>query len=105
MVTRGSQAIDATTGRASVVTTDYPYTSGVVQTLTNLELWRLPEGERQEGQIAIWTRFDLTSGAGATDADIVTWRGRKYVVCQVDDWSEYGLGYIRARCKLLQLNP
>lgn len=57
----------------------------------------LPEGERTEGAIAIYTRAPLISSNDETglESDRVVWNGREYRVRIVEDWTQ-SFGYARA---------
>ena len=72
------------------------------------DLKRMPEAARMSGAITIHTTFRLTSGGlqpdGTTaDADIVTWQGRKWSVLSIDDWTQFGAGFVRASATMLSL--
>lgn len=102
-VTRKTATVD-THGRANFVTSVYPNVVAVVVAASKAELVRTPEGEMTAGDIMVVTKFNLSSGDGAETADIVNWNGRNYTVVQTDDYSRYGVGFVSATCKQLQLN-
>ena len=79
--------------------------NGVVLPMGTKELIRLPEADRVQGQILVYTQYRLTSGEAGTAADIVRWRNNDYTVVSADDYSEFGAGYIEARCKLNPVRP
>ena len=66
----------------------------------------LPEEERQEACIVIYTDYPLSTGtledAGAsfTGADRIHWNGQNWRVVKVRDWSAFG--YVQAYAVLLQ---
>lgn len=73
-------------------------------------LRRLDDGSRIEAFIDIWTQYPLTAGTKANDttsraADIITWRGRSYTVAMVEDYSDFGAGFLHVSADLLPLNP
>lgn len=73
-------------------------------------LRRLDDGSRIEAFIDIWTQYPLTGGTKASDttsraADIITWRGRSYTVAMVEDYSDFGAGFLHVSADLLPLNP
>ena len=73
-------------------------------------LRRLDDGSRVEAFIDVYTTFSLTQGVKSTDtsstaADVITWRGRRYTVAQVENWTGFGAGFVHASCDLLDLNP
>jgi hypothetical protein len=87
---------------------DYQGVTGVVTAVRGRELERFPEEERLSGAIQIYTKFRLTGGKGATSADEIEWPVKSnvyYIVIQVDDWSQFGRGFVQAICVLGQLNP
>jgi hypothetical protein len=45
----------------------------------------------------------LTAGgpAGTTPADLVVWKGARYTVVNVDDYSHFGAGFVAATCDLI----
>lgn len=78
-------------GAASVSTL-----SAVVQPLRPREMFQLPEAERSEEAIAIFTLAALrTSTPAGLEADRVTWAGRVWRVVLVEDWTAQA-GYARA---------
>ena len=66
----------------------------------------LPEEEKSETFIAVYTDYPLSTGtpedAGAsfTGADRIHWNGQTWRVVKVRDWSAFG--YVRAYAVLLQ---
>lgn len=73
-------------------------------------LRRADDGARLDAYIDIYTQAALTNGYKTDDtlsqlADVVTWRNRSYTVMVIEDWSNYGSGFIKASCDLLALNP
>lgn len=77
---------------------------GVVEAAASLTLQRLAEGSRQGGAIHIYTRYRLSDGRGNEEAHVVLWNGAHYTVVSVDDWSQFGAGYVRATCDLTDIN-
>lgn len=77
--------------------------AGVVTSDNGDLLERSPEGERIKGNMTIHTRFPLDDGSSVNAADIVQWRGRRYTVTVVNDWSHFGRGFICATCDLIPL--
>lgn len=96
-VTVGSNGIATQT----TVTTAF---SGVVTSNTGDILERMTDGERIKGSITIHTKTVLNDGATGTTADIVQWRGRRYTVSNVNDYSHFGRGFIAANCDLIPLS-
>lgn len=79
--------------------------SGVITQGGGDILDRAGDAEKIHGNITIYTLGDLTAGSGTTGADEVVWMGRRYVVDNVSDWSNYGAGFISASCSLKPLSP
>ncbi len=66
-------------------------------------LERIAQGERIVGSILIHSRFPLMDGKAGYTADVVQWRGRRYTVSQVNDYSHFGRGFVCATCDILPL--
>lgn len=77
--------------------------SGVVTSDNGDLLERGGDGERIKGNINIHTRFPLDDGNSINGADIVQWKGRRYTVTVVNDWSHFGRGFVVATCDLIPL--
>lgn len=77
--------------------------SGVVTNDSGDILERIAEGERTNGSITIHTTFVLIDGAAGYTADVVQWRGRRYTVSNVADYSNFGRGFVAASCDLIPL--
>lgn len=67
-------------------------------------LTRLPESSYVLGTITVHSVFPLLDGRTGTDADIVTWKGRRYTVTNVNDYSTWGAGFTAATCVPLALS-
>jgi len=76
---------------------------GVVTSNKGDILERLADSERIKGSITIHSRFVLNDGSTGTTADIVQWRGRRYTVSNVNDYSHFGRGFVCATCDLIPL--
>jgi hypothetical protein len=65
---------------------------GVPQTATDEEMMKVDEGRRARGGIRIYTDVELrtVSVDGATQPDIVLWKGERWQVEQIDNWSDIG---------------
>jgi galactose-6-phosphate isomerase len=118
---RSSQVV-GNDGMANNTPTSIPF-SGVVTSYEGSVLERFAEGERIKGSIMVITGFRLQDGrgtnpdgecvaamsppvAGATGltADIVVWNHRQFTVANVNDYSQYGPGFVEARCDLRELS-
>lgn len=78
--------------------------SGVVTSDKGDVLERLAAGERIVGNIMITTRFRLRDGKSGYSADIVTVCGKNYTVSSVNDYSQYGRGFVEATCDAMPLS-
>lgn len=82
---------------------------GSVQPATSNELQRMPDLERISGAITVRTPFALIAGGKDPvtgldrTADIVTWKGVQYTVESVQDYSDFGGGYVEALCSRIDL--
>lgn len=81
-----------------------------IQPLKDHELMQFPESERTK----VWFKFYTESyvrtekeGLGGWDADELTWKGDRYKVMKVQDWTaSMGiLEHCRAFCVRLELTP
>ena len=90
-------------GMATNAVTQMPF-AGVVTSDNGDILERNPDGERVKGNLTIHTRFPLDDGSAMNAADIVQWRGRRYTVTVVNDWSHFGRGFVCATCDLIPLS-
>jgi hypothetical protein len=77
---------------------------GSVQTNADAVLDRTPTGERVRGAIIVHTKFRLIAGDDEHTADILTFKGRRFTVAEVADWSHFGRGFVAATCDLLPLS-
>lgn len=96
-------------GRPTNTTTGPVPALGVVQPGKST-MRRLDDGSRITAFIDIWTQYPLTAGTKASDsssraADVIAWHGRQFTVAMVEDWTDFGAGYLHAECDLLPLNP
>lgn len=89
-------------GRSTVVEAA-PVPLRAVVTVDPASLRRLPDGTRAQMAIMVWTRTELVSVQTGRPADSVLWRGRRYQVMSVSDWSTYGQGFYSASCDLVGL--
>jgi galactose-6-phosphate isomerase len=103
-VIRTAQAVGST-GRATGTPATTSGVIGVIVPLSTTELDRFPEGERLHGRVRVITTFRLSSGDAPSTADIVVWKGRQWTVVQVNDYSEFGAGFMDATCEMRPLNP
>jgi galactose-6-phosphate isomerase len=72
--------------------------SGVVTSGSGDQLRRFDAGQRVEGSIVVHCRQRLN------EADVVIWRARRFTVMSVDDYSNFGRGFVAAHCELIPLS-
>jgi hypothetical protein len=101
-ITRREQAV-SNKGRGSTNNTVVnPKPVGVVLPVTDKPLERGPDQQNLPKAIEIHTPFRLRSASDKADRtktyqpDIVTWQGDDFTVVNVDSFSQYGQGWIRA---------
>lgn len=98
---RGVQTVGSN-GLASVVQTSTDFVA-VVTNGGGDSLIRDPGGSRTSGDILVHSTFLLVAGSDTNDADIIVWKGRRYTVVNVSDWSHFGPGFTAASCELIPL--
>ena len=79
---------------------------GSVQAGGGSSVIRDPEtGERASDTIQIFTTTRLYSGKPGRSADVVIWQKREYLVTSVQDWSNWGGGFVNATATLMRVLP
>ncbi len=73
-------------------------TVGSVQPASGKTLQRLPEALRLADVSSFWIKAGIVVGAGVTYPDIISFRGRRYQVQTVQDWSNWGAGWAEGTC-------
>ena len=76
---------------------------GVVVPGSGPQLQQIPDLARVKGEIQIFTQFHLSDGTSGITADQVIWNNRTYIVANVEDYSRYGKGFVKATCELKSL--
>jgi hypothetical protein len=76
--------------------------AGVVAPATDEQLQRLPEGDRSNETIAVYTGTRLTAGDDTHGPDVLAWKGGTYQVKGVWDWSDYGFFEVLAQSDTMQ---
>lgn len=87
----------------STTTTVQLGATGAVSPTGDNSIIREQAFQTQAKTIRVITTFDLrgpTRGEAGKkfDADVVLWRGGRFVVAVVNDYSQYGQGFIEAEC-------
>lgn len=97
-VVRSTRTVGAN-GRVTVTearTTIY----AVVQPGSGAVTDMLPEAERALDSIEVYAQFALAAASTDTTADDIEWRGKRWRVSKVMDWTNFGSGYSHAICVL-----
>ena len=98
-----TEVVTAPTGRG-ITKSQQTFTGiGSIQAHTGQELHRMGDAEFNSGMIKVITKELLTAGSDDYTADVVLWKGAGYTVTNIEDWSNYGEGYVRATCELRPL--
>lgn len=106
-VTRQNQVVN-NWGETKIETELIPIVRGVVYPEGPNGLARRPEAQTNAKTIVIFTRFALrgASISANTDSsyqpDIVVWNGVKYLVAEVEDYSNYARGFMKVRAASTQ---
>lgn len=87
-------------GRAVSIATDADFV-GVAFPGTGNLLVRGPDGERVSADMTVATMHPLSAGSDGNPADEVVWRGSRYTVKSVQDYSNWGAGFVLALCDLI----
>lgn len=103
-VVRRAYSVDQN-GR-SVLTPHAPVAAtGVVTPAGPTDLKRLPDDQYQQEAITIVTTYRLQGAVEGGAPDRVQWNGNLYQVIDVEDYSRYGRGFIRAICGIVTSQP
>lgn len=90
-------------GRSTVVTETFANLIGVLTAGQGSILKQFPELTRVEGAILIHCMFELRPETSATKADRILWRGNTYRVTMVNNWMNFGGGFVSAVATLIEL--
>lgn len=69
---------------------------GVVQAASGRTMELTPDAVRTNEMLEIWTEYGLQEATDQTQADVVLWKGKQFMVTHVDDWTNWGQGYRHA---------
>lgn len=97
-------------GHEQKTTTTTTGVNGLVTPVGPNQLRRRDDGTRLTAAIDVRTRYALTLGWKVDDitsheADIISWDGRMWVVAALDTYWQFGSGWVRAQCDMLDLMP
>ncbi len=94
-VTQRVQTIN-TYGEVTTTPTVLRNILGVVTPTKRDDLERLPEAQRGNRNLTIYTRQHLNTAAMGLQPDLITWRGDTFVVRMLLPWTAYGPGWVKA---------
>lgn len=80
----------------SVVTSQNLNAVGVVCQAGPNDLERLDDNQRMGRHISVVTMFRLRGPASGYQPDVILWNGNNFVVQQIDDYANFGQGFIEA---------
>jgi hypothetical protein len=72
--------------------------AGEVQPTDGGDLERLDAGDRARESVTVWCATPLSAGGDNSEPDEIEYRGTRYIVRSVRDWTDYGAGFCRAVC-------
>lgn len=76
---------------------------GVVMSPTSKDLIRGDAAQLLGKLITVDTTFALQGPAPGFQPDLVVWHGDSYVVVQLDDYSNFGMGFVHALCQSIDI--
>ncbi len=90
-------------GRTVTNDTVVPNVRGAVQPIGDNSLLREEQYTSGNNAITVWTQYRLRAashdGAGNVyQPDLILWNGDYYMVRVLDEWTDFGPGYVRAEC-------
>lgn len=92
-VTRSLQVVDQS-GNTQVFAQQPLDVYGIVQPAPpETTALYLPEGERTNTNINVWTTTPLQVGIDGTAADVIGYNGQRYRVCKITNWTHAGIFY------------
>jgi galactose-6-phosphate isomerase len=96
------QQVVSNAGIGSMVATNFPNVSGVVYPSDENDLQRLPDYSIQMKAFTVFTQFALRGESEAEDEefepDILLWNGDSFLVRTIEDYSNFGAGFVKAIC-------
>jgi hypothetical protein len=84
-------------GRLTLTERNVP-TIGSIQPASGKTLQRLPEAFRVESVSSFWLRGEIVSDGSCKYPDIICYRGQRYAVQTVMDWTNWGAGWCEGTC-------
>lgn len=106
-ITRKTEIIGSN-GRPVITTETFPNVVVVVTAGHGDMLKRFPELTRVEGSVMVHTTFRLVAATQTTQADEMAWNGVNYRLAALNDWTNFGTGFVSAiftMTDLLEASP
>lgn len=75
-------------------------TFGCVQPASGKAIQRLPEALRIENLQTFWIKAPIVADATGAYTDVILWKGNRYNVKLVSDWTNWGEGWTEGLCVL-----
>lgn len=94
-VIRRTQTID-NHGRSVDTETTYANQIGVITNASPNDLNRIEDYQNSQRYLSIVTKFRLQLPSTGKNADIVSWRGDRYLVKTLEPYPQYGQGFYQA---------
>jgi hypothetical protein len=95
-VTRRAAETDDTHGRRVAGATSTLSIVASIQPMSGRDLQGLPEGQRSDENVTIYTTTFLTTRSPTNAPDLVTFGGEPYEVFRVETWVAFGRTHYRA---------
>jgi galactose-6-phosphate isomerase len=73
-------------------------TVGSVQPISGKTLQRLPEALRVASVMSFWVKGKIVSDGRCQYPDLISYRGQRYAVQAIFDWTNWGAGYSEGTC-------
>lgn len=86
-----------TYGENKLIEQGFP-TYGSVQPVSGKTLQRLPEALRVANVQSFWIKGQIVSDGSCAYPDIIVFRGQRYAVQVVFDWTHWGQGWCEGTC-------
>lgn len=94
-VVRRAETVNSTTGRSEVTEATTAGVSGVVCSAGPNDLQRLPEQDRMGRHISVVTLHRLRGPTPGYKADILVWKGDRFLVKVLDPYPQFGRGFVQ----------
>jgi galactose-6-phosphate isomerase len=83
-------------GRSVVLSSTNIAAVGVIGPTSPDDLQRLPEGDYTNKAITIVSQTRIQGNSPGVKADEILWHGSRYLVRALDDFTQYGAGFVQA---------